>query len=52
MEITSSKAGLMLTALLLLHWVSKHIIPLKVISISFHRPFTFIGMDILGLLKY
>lgn len=52
MEITFSRVGLVLTDLLLFHWVSKHIIPLKMLSVSFHRPFTFIVMDILGLLKY
>lgn len=46
------KVGLTLIDLPLFHWVSKHIIPLKTLSLSFHRPFTFIVMDILGLLKY
>lgn len=46
------KVGLTLIDLPLFHWVSKHIIPLKMLSLSFHRQFTFIVMDILGLLKY
>lgn len=50
--IIFSKVDLILTDLPLFHQDSKHIIPLKMLSLSFHRPFTFTVMDILGLLKY